>query len=201
MHHLLPHAPATCRHTNVWTTLAAERAMPCLAVSAILDGDTDKDKKLKPEKTAKEGLVDTSSHPLTPNFFGGQYSPFVPIAALGAAITIGDRSQLTLGAMTLAGIVTAIQLNNPDCADRSLGGLKKSREEIAFDQAKDYLLAAVRREQTTFRSLPAAARNRAGIPHLTNGLVSFSRTVCLFFSGLARRTAGQHRQAGRPERR
>ena len=112
----------------------------CLAVSAIL---AHKSPKL--EKTAKDGKVDTSSHPLVPNFFGGQYSPFLPIAALGAAITIGDRSQLTLGAMTLAGIVTAIQLNNPGSSDKSLGGLKKSQEEIAFDQAKDYLLAAVRR--------------------------------------------------------
>lgn len=117
----------------------------CEAVAAVLNNSS-----IKPKKTAKRSMSDDaklvhcdSSHPLVPNFFGGQYSPFLPIAALGASITIGDRSSWTLGAMTLAGIVTAMQLNNLESGGKSLGGLKKSWEEQAFDSARDYLLAAV----------------------------------------------------------
>lgn len=115
-------------------------------MAAVLD---PKNSKIVYKKTAKKSmvdgapLVDYSSHPVVPNFFGGQYSPFLPIAALGAAITIGDRSSVTLGAMTLAGIVTAMQLNNTESGGKVLGGLKKSWEEQAFDSARDYLLAAV----------------------------------------------------------
>jgi hypothetical protein len=115
-------------------------------VAAVLDS---KNSKITYKKTAKKSmaedapLVDFSSQPIVPNFFGGQYSPFLPIAALGAAITVGDRSSITLGAMALAGIVTAMQLNNTDSGGKALGGLKKSWEEQAFDSARDYLLAAL----------------------------------------------------------
>ena len=124
--------------------------MACAAVAAILLSASDKKAskgcKKRPtyeSKKGEEGLVDVAPPTIRPNSFGGQYSPFLPLATLGAAITIGDRSALSLGAMTVAGLVTAIQLNNAQ-ADCGLNGLKKCREERAFDAAKTYLLAAVR---------------------------------------------------------
>lgn len=128
--------------------------MAYAAVAAILLSASDKKakgcdfeptykKEAKGSKKGEEGQVDAAPPTIRPNSFGGQYSPFLPLATLGAAITIGDRSALSLGAMTVAGLVTAIQLNNAQ-ADCGLNGLRKCREERAFDAAKTYLLVAVR---------------------------------------------------------
>ena len=131
-------------------------------MAAILDRKNDGPGKPMKRKDAlcakpdeeKEPLLDTKVHPIVPNFFSsvglpGEYPPMLPIAALGAAITVGDRSAWTLGAMTLASMVTAMQLNNPNCHGKPLGGLKKSQQEVAFDTAKEYLLKAVCRPPAT----------------------------------------------------
>lgn len=95
------------------------------------------------EDEPEDPLVYTKPHHIVPNFFGGQYSPFVPLITLGATLVLGDRSTLSLSAITLSAVVTAMQLNNPDNGSMSLAGLKKSREEVAFDASKQYLLHAV----------------------------------------------------------
>ena len=80
------------------------------------------------------------------NAFGGQYSPFLPLATLGAAMAIGDRSVVSLAAMTVAGIATALQINNQPQAGKkdddpsTEGGLRKSSEEVRFDKAKMFLV-------------------------------------------------------------
>jgi hypothetical protein len=147
------------------------------AVAAILLSASDKKakgcdfkqtylpkKQAKGSKKGEEGQVDAAPPTIRPNSFGGQYSPFLPLATLGAAITIGDRSALSLGAMTVAGLVTAIQLNNAQ-ADCGLNGLRKCREERAFDAAKTYLLVAVRATMAarTHSCVKKAARARLAL--------------------------------------
>jgi hypothetical protein len=92
-----------------------------------------------PAKDAVEGKLVYNKPGYITNTFGGQYSPFLPLATLGAAMAIGDRSVVSLTAMTVAGMMTAMQINNqrPDC------GIKKSYEEVCFDNAKLFLVDAL----------------------------------------------------------